>query len=299
MEQSVLDFLGYLGTVRNCSADTIRTYRHALAEALAGFRQLAGQGGLTLESLTATLLRKHLTQLSQRKISASTICVNTSVLRSWCKWLVRQGRLATNPAVGLRGPHIPKRLPRFLSYDDVTKLLSAPNRDSLLGSRDFAVLETIYTAGLRISELVGLDLDNLDLPEGLLKVRGKGRRERLGVLGPPAIAAVSAWLEWREKMAKTISVDPSAVFLTQYGKRLTVRAVTSIFRHYAEATRLDTHYTTHGLRHSFAQHMMTNGASLPSIKELLGHRSLNTTCIYTHVTQPQLRQVLNEKHPRA
>jgi integrase/recombinase XerC len=299
MQQLISDYLHYMDAARNCSRESIRTYRYALADMLDCLRVLSGETAFALEHLTPALLRSYLEDLCERNVKPVTVRFKVTCVRSWCAWLVRQGLIESNPALGLRGPRYQSPLPRFLSFGDVEKLLAAPNMGNLLGCRDHSILSTMYSAGLRISEVIGLDMQDLDLAEGLCKVRGKGRRERLAILGPPAIESLSRWLSWREKMAARIALDPTAVYVGHAGQRLSVRRASAMFRSYARSVKLPAGITPHSLRHSFATHMLSAGASLPSVKELLGHRSLGTTCGYTHVTPPQLRQVFNEKHPRA
>lgn len=300
LEESVEDYLRYLDLVRNAAANTIKSYRSDLAEAVACFRALVGTAELSPELLTPALLRSYQTKLSQREIGPASICRKLTAMRSFCKWLERQGRLAEDPALGLRGPRYHAPLPVATSYADVTRLLSAPNRSHPLGSRNFAMLATAYSAALRVSELVGLDLYDLDLNEGLLKLRHtKGKRDGFGVLGPQAIDAVSDWLGWRKKMGQTIAIDPDAVFLNCDGGRLSTRAVSRVLQACAGSVKIERRCTMHGLRHAAACHCLANGATLPDIKELLRHQSLRTATIYANLSPEQLHQELRQRHPRA
>lgn len=285
-QQSVEDYLRHLDLVRNCSPNTIKAYGADLSEALAVFGSLAGTAILSLELLTPALLRQWQTQLSQRDIGPQSICRKIAAIKSFCKWLERQGRIPENPALGLHDPRCPKAMPRALSYDQISKLLSAPNLDRPMGCRDSAAFHVLYSAGLRCAELVGLDLDDLNLGEGLAVVRrGKGQKDRLGILGPKAVEAVSRWLPWRSKIARC-----PAVFVNRYGERIESRSVGRFFKSYANAAQIETKASPHWLRHAMAGHMLANGASLSAIKEVLGHKNLQTTCRYASLAPEELWQ---------
>jgi integrase/recombinase XerC len=204
--------------------------------------------------------------------------------------------LSVNPAEGLRGPRQDKKLPHFLGTDALAMLLAAPPDQTLLGLRDRALLETLYSAGLRVSELTGLNLGDLDLEAGTITVRGKGKRERLAILGSPAVGALRDWLAIR---AAGRGAQQEAVFLNKRGGRLTSRSVARLLEKYLAQTGLDPQTSPHSLRHSFATHLLDNGADIRSVQELLGHRSLGTTQIYTHVTTQRLKDSYQKAHPRA
>ena len=203
--------------------------------------------------------------------------------------------MRADPAGGLRNPKQPKRLPRPLRVDEVVGLLDAIPTSSSLGTRDRAMFETLYGGGLRVSEVVGLDVSDVDRDGELARVRGKGKRERMAPLGPVAISWIGTWL--LERHPKTPS--DSALFLNRYGTRLTTRSVGRIFEGYLQRRGVDLGASPHTLRHSFATHLLDAGADLRSVQELLGHRRLTTTQIYTHVSQERLRDVYQEAHPRA
>jgi integrase/recombinase XerC len=207
--------------------------------------------------------------------------------------------LTTNPAEALRGPRQDKKLPHFLSEADVGKLLDAPPAGDPAGLRDRAILETLYSAGLRVSELTGLNRDDLDLDSGLATVRGKGKRERLALLGGKARDAIRRWLEVRGSMAPERRRSQPAVFVNQRGGRLTVRSIGRLLEKHLAQAGLDPRTSPHTLRHSFATHLLDRGADIRSVQELLGHRNLATTQIYTHVTTQRLRESYHKAHPRA
>jgi integrase/recombinase XerC len=297
LEQSVLDFLAYLSLERNAAAGTVSAYRASLMQALAFCRgRLPPDPPPVPAQLDQRLLRAFLAFQHEQGLAASTVRQQLAALRSWCRFLCRRGRLLVNPTDGLRGPRLPERLPHCLSAADVVHLLEAPAATTP-GRRDLAILETLYSAGLRVSELTGLDVEDLNLKGGLVKVRGKGRRERLGVLGRPARQALHDWLAVRPALAGARS--KTALFLNARGGRLTARSVARLLARYVVRAGLDPRTSPHTLRHSFATHLLDAGADLRSVQELLGHRNLQTTTIYTHVSAQRLHEVYRRAHPRA
>jgi integrase/recombinase XerC len=297
MEEALAEFLRHLALEKNSSAHTVKSYREDLVQAVEFFR--ANLGGQTADPgrLNGRLLRAYLSWLREQGYARSTIARRLAAVRSWCRFLCRQGLLASNPAVGLRGPRQEKKLPHFLTRDDLLRLLDAPPADSPLGLRDRALLEVLYSAGLRVSELTGLDVGDVDLDAGLATVRGKARRERLALLGPPAVEAVRCWLPGREALLKSRAKE--ALFLNKNGTRLTSRSVGRLLEKYLAQAGLDPRTSPHTLRHSFATHLLDAGADIRSVQELLGHRNLTTTQIYTHVTTQRLRDSYHKAHPRA
>jgi integrase/recombinase XerC len=301
LDESLAEFLRHLALERNASAHTVKSYREDLTQALEFFRARARAGGRapTPDLLTARLLRAHLAWLSERGYAKSTVARRLAAVRSWCRFLCRRGVLAADPAAGLRGPRRDRTLPHFVGLEDVRRLLEAPPADTPLGLRDRAILETLYSAGLRVGELTGLAVDDLDLEGGTLTVRGKGRRERLGLLGPAAAAALRRWLAARPALGGPRAAAQPALFLNRGGTRLSARSVGRLLEKYLKRAGLDPRTSPHTLRHSFATHLLDNGADIRSVQELLGHRSLGTTQIYTHVTTRRLCDSYHKAHPRA
>jgi integrase/recombinase XerC len=299
MEQALAEYLRHLGLEKNASAHTVKSYREDLTQALEYFRGKLGNQEAQPAQLTARLLRGYLAWLHEQGYAKTTVARRVAAVRSWCRFLCRQGTLTTNPADGLRGPRQDKKLPHFLSEADVGKLLEAPPADTPVGVRDRAILETLYSAGLRVSELTGLNRDDLDLDSGLATVRGKGKRERLALLGVKAQEAIRRWLAARGSMAPERRRPQPAVFVNQRGGRLTARSVGRLLEKYLAQAGLDRRTSPHTLRHSFATHLLDRGADIRSVQELLGHRNLATTQIYTHVTTQRLRESYHKAHPRA
>jgi integrase/recombinase XerC len=299
MDEALAEFLRHLALEKNASPHTVKSYREDLAQAVGFFRTRLGQQDPAPDRLTTRVLRAYLAWLHEQGYAKTTVARRVSAVRSWCRFLCRQGSLTANPADGLRGPRQDKKLPHFLSLGDVMRLLEAPPADTPLGLRDRAVLETLYSAGLRVSELTGLNVEDVDLSEGLATVRGKGRKERLALLGPPALAALREWLGARGAVAGGLKRPQPALFLNKNGTRLSSRSVGRLLEKYLKQAGLDPRTSPHTLRHSFATHLLDNGADIRSVQELLGHRSLSTTQIYTHVTTHRLQESYEKAHPRA
>lgn len=294
-DRLVGEFLTYLHVERNASALTIRNYGADLA-AFAGWFTEKTKSECDWLRLDSFHLRGYLVHLTERKLERTTIHLKMSALRSFYRWLVRTERLKQNPVVGLTLPKLAQKLPKFLTIQQVEALLDAPLKagDTLAAWRDKAILEVLYSGGLRIHELVGLNDDDLDVLGEVARVRGKGKKERLAPLGGPAIQAVQRYLELRGRTAR------GPLFINQKnGGRLTARSVQRTLKRYLIAANLDPSLTPHKLRHSFATHLLDAGADLRSVQELLGHANIATTQIYTHVTPERLKKVYEKAHPRA
>jgi integrase/recombinase XerC len=298
MEDALAEFLRHLAVEKNASVFTVKSYREDLNQALEFFRGRLSGKGPEPGQLTTRLLRAYLAWLHEQGYAKTTIARRLAAMRSWCRFLCRQGVLAANPADGLRGPRPDRKLPHFLSEQDLARLLEMPPADTVLGIRDRAILETLYSAGLRVAELTGLNLDDVDLDTGLATVRGKGKRERLALFGPPALAALRHWLAQRDTVSGRAR-SQAALYLNKRGTRLTTRSVGRLLQKYLAQAGLDPRASPHTLRHSFATHLLDRGADIRSVQELLGHRSLANTQIYTHVTTHRLRDSYHKAHPRA
>ena len=244
-------------------------------------------------------LREYVAALHEAGYAKTSIARRLASLRSFFKFGQREGWAETNPAKPLRNPRKPRTLPHFLSSDELSQLLESPPGDEPLGKRDRAMLETLYSAGLRVSELVGINDSDLELDAGIVRVRGKGRKERLAPLGSFAVRAMRHWLKVRTVSAKEPTGSEAPVFVNRFGRRLTTRSVGRMLEKYLKQTGLDQRTTPHTLRHSFATHLLDRGADIRSVQELLGHKSLITTQIYTHVSTAKLREVYEKAHPRA
>ncbi len=303
MDEALADFLRHLALEKQASELTVKSYREDLTQAKDFLRTQLGNGA-TLDKVTSRHLRAWLVWLHEQGYAKTTVARRLAAARSWFRFLCRRGELPANPADGLRGPRQEKKLPHFLPESDLAKLFAAPPADSLLGRRDRAILEALYSAGLRVSELTGLNRNDLDRAEGLATVRGKGKKERLVFFGEQALAALEAWLSARDALLANLNKQlagkhKDAVFLNKNGTRLTPRSVGRLLAKYLAQTGLDAAASPHSLRHSFATHLLDHGADIRSVQELLGHRSLATTQIYTHVSTGRLKESYLKAHPRA
>lgn len=291
---SVAAFLAHLRVERQASEHTLRGY----GEDLAAFCQYLAESptaGSDPTTADARRLRGFAAWLSRRGYAPSTIARRLACLRSFYRYQRRVGAVAIDPAGALRNPRQPRRLPRPLRVEEVIRLLDAIDGACPKDRRDRAMFETLYGGGLRVAELVGLDLDDFDPDVAQVRVRGKGRRERLCPIGRAAAEAMARWLQVRQPRR----AGEPAIFLNATGTRLTPRSVGRIFQGRLTALGLDLGSSPHSLRHSFATHLLDRGADLRSVQELLGHRRLTTTQIYTHVTRERMIDAYNDAHPRA
>lgn len=299
MRPAVDRFLRYLEVERNASPLTLKSYREDLTALEVYLGESYGGAAPEAGAISTIDLRGYLSRLHESGYAKSTIARRLASMRSFFKHGQREGWTDGNSARPLRNPRRQRPLPHFLSNDEIGKLLIAPPAAEPLGLRDRAMLEVAYSGGLRVSELVGLNLADLDLAEGLLRVRGKGRRERLAPLGSFARKAVEAWLAERTVSPREPKGGDSPVFVNRFGRRLTTRSVGRMLEKYLRETGLDRRTTPHTLRHSFATHLLDRGADIRSVQALLGHKSIITTQIYTHVSTTGLREVYEKAHPRA
>jgi integrase/recombinase XerC len=298
MRKQIGQYLQYLRVERGASPHTLKSYREDLT-ALAEY--LADETNSTPEpaSITMAELRGFVSALHEAGYAKSSVARRLASVRSFFRFGQREGWAAANPAKALRNPRKSKKLPHFLSSDEVGRLLDAPGGDAQLALRDRAILETLYAAGLRVSELVGLSDGDLDFAAGVVRVRGKGRKERLSPIGSFAVKSLRAWLKVRTLSPREKQGREAPVFTNRLGTRLTTRSVARMLEKYLKLTGLDSRTSPHTLRHSFATHLLDRGADIRSVQELLGHKSLVTTQIYTHVSTANLKAAYEKAHPRA
>ena len=312
-------FLEYLESQRNFSPHTLRGYTADLTQ-FAQFLIALGANPDPMVDLSCDELplltdadpaalndrllqvepvdiRAFLAALRNTEYSKATTARKLASLRSFYKYLVRQGLIATSPVSVIRTPRQDKRLPKCLDVDQVDALLAAPDTGELLGARDRAILETIYSAGLRISELVDLDVEDLDEFGEALRIQGKGKKERLAPIGGCALQSIQHYLRKRKDAFGQDAAG--ALFVNRSGQRITDRSIRRKLGKYLQAAGIDMQVSPHVLRHSFATHMLNAGADLRSVQEMLGHESLSTTQIYTHLTTDRLQKVYRQAHPLA
>jgi integrase/recombinase XerC len=290
-------FLNALTTVQGASAHTVKAY----AEDLCQFIDFAATQGVTdVQAVDPALLRSFLAHLQKQKLARASRARKTASLRSFFAYLAKHGFLPRSPAIGLRSVRTERRLPKFLRTDEIEALLAAPDATTPLGLRDRALLETLYASGMRAGELVTLSLGDVDYDEGIIRVVGKGDKERVTLLGRQAVFAIERYLrKGRPTLLLNAELDDGALFVNRYGKRISDRGVRKLFDRYCAAASTHLKITPHVLRHTFATHLLSNGADLRLIQELLGHASVATTQMYTHVTTERLQEVYEQAHPRA
>jgi integrase/recombinase XerC len=252
-----------------------------------------------LNAADVNAIRAYMVVLNEKQYSKATIARKLATLRSFYKFLVKRNHISSNPTVGIRTPKQEKRLPRFLEYEEVKRLLETPPMDSWLGARDRAIMETIYSTGMRVSEVVSLNIDDIDFLGEVVHIRGKGKKERIAPISSSVLQVIQHYMEFRNKRAQNNgNFDSKVLFVNKHGKRLSTRSVRRKMDKYLLMAGLDPAISPHTLRHSFATHMLNRGADLRSVQELLGHQSLSTTQIYTHLTTKKLKEVYDSAHPR-
>ncbi|MBP9854233.1 MAG: tyrosine recombinase XerC [Candidatus Omnitrophica bacterium] len=286
MKLPVDKFISYLQVEKNYSPHTILNYQSDLVN----FIQYIDK--TPIQDVDYQLLRKYLAHLRTFDLKPRSLSRKLSSLRSFFKYLFREGVIKDSPATLLMSPKLDKPLPKFLTEDEMEMFIESPNIKTLAGKRDKAILETLYSAGIRVSELVGMNIIDVDLIGNIIKVSGKGKKERLVPIGSKAVTAIKDYLEDRAD-------TPQALFLNKNGTRLTTRGVFNITNKYIKMACSNKDISPHVLRHSFATHLLNRGADLRSVQELLGHVNLSTTQIYTHVSTDKLKKVYDKAHPRA
>lgn len=302
MKKAIESFLHHLERERNFSKHTIRNYRSDLVQ----FCQYLESSGISRPDEVDHLdIRGFLSVLrrsgAETNRKRTTVARKVSALRSFFRFLIVQGTISRDPSGLIRTPRKPRKLPAFLTEKGVDLLLATINGNGFIATRDRALVETLYSTGMRVSELVGTDLPDLDFRGGCLRIRGKGRRERLGMLGQPAVASIQEYLPARIEMMLEKKAPPTeALFLNaRQARRLTTRSVGRIIKGYLLEAGLNPDLSPHSLRHSFATHILNRGANLREVQELLGHQRISSTQIYTHLGLDELRRIYRKAHPRS
>ncbi len=327
------EFLNYLRFERHFSPHTAKCYAADLAQfcefmadpggrgenvSVGGngsYHHDAGAGGVAVAAPSATRtttesrqvllgiepddVRRFLAFLKDRNYCKSTTARKLATLRSFFKFCVKRGHVPSNPLTTIRTPKQDKRLPKFLEEEQVRKLLETPDIGTLLGARDRAMLETMYSTGVRVSELVDMNIQDIDFVGECIHVRGKGKKERVTPIAPTALAWIRRYMDLRRADPRAASWNQQAVFVNKHGQRLSTRSVRRKLDKYLAIAGLDPSISPHTLRHSFATHMLNRGADLRAVQELLGHQSISTTQVYTHVTTARMKQAYDAAHPRA
>ena len=286
MKPLVVKFLSHLEIEKNYSTHTLINYQIDLKEFFIFL------GTTTIEKVDYSILRRFLAQLRGRNLKSRSVARKLSSLRSFFKYLQREKIVSSNPAAILVTPKLDKPLPHFLSEQEALKMVEAPNDDKISQLRNKAIFETLYSTGIRVSELVGLDLEDVDFISNIIRVMGKGKKERLVPIGNNALEAIQHYVDKRIQKS-------TILFLNKNGTRLNARSVSNIINKCVLQQAIAQHVTPHMFRHSFATHLLNRGADLRSVQELLGHVNLSATQIYTHLTTEKLKKVYDQSHPRA
>ncbi|WP_018131896.1 site-specific tyrosine recombinase XerD [Effusibacillus pohliae] len=295
MDKLIERFIHYLAVERGLSQNTLESYQRDLI-AYTEFLQRSGVADVN-QTRRANIIA-YLADLQQKGRATSTISRNLASIRAFYSFLLRDGLIDGDPAANLESPKIEKRLPQVLTVEDVEALLDSPDLKTSTGLRDKAMLELLYASGIRVSELVSLNVDDVNLNMGFLKCYGKGAKERIIPLGSVALQMLEEYLNRaRAKLLRDRS--ETSLFVNHHGQRLTRQGFWKIIKKYAKAANINKEITPHTLRHSFATHLLENGADLRSVQEMLGHADISTTQIYTHITKSRLKEVYAKTHPRA
>ncbi len=295
MEKTIREFIYYLNVERGLSENTLNSYSRDLKNFLDFIQD---QNVSKWNDVKRTHIMKYLIHMRNSGKAASTITRNIASVRSFFQFLIQEGMISENPSTDLETPKQEKKLPEILTPDEVDKLLSKPNTTDFRGKRDKAMLELLYASGMRVSELINLNVEHIDTQNGYILCRGKGEKERIVPLGKLAISSVTDYLtKSRPQMRKDLS-EPS-LFLNHHGRRLSRQGFWKILKKYAEKIGIKNKITPHTLRHSFATHLLENGADLRAVQEMLGHSDISTTQIYTQLTKQRLKDVYSKSHPRA
>lgn len=292
----------FLKNEKNYSNYTIVSYRNDLIQFFNYLKLYRILKDDKIEYIDRSVMRKYIVYLKKSDYSVRSISRKISTVRSFFKFCLREGIIKVNPTINLITPKIDKKLPYFLYLQEVNKLIETPLKNTIFGIRDRAILELLYGTGIRVGELVNLNICNIDLYEKTIIVFGKGSKERILPLGNPSIRAIQEYLTSRNLFGKKIFVnknDQEILFLNRLGGRLTTRSIRRIIIKYMKMAGLNKKISPHVLRHSFATHLLGGGADLRSVQELLGHKSLSTTQIYTHITKERLKTIYQKSHPRA
>jgi integrase/recombinase XerC len=304
MESFLGKFDNYLFAIKNASLHTRRNYHNDLTQFLAFLRKnettVWNQGGAGFDKVTTSIIRGFLAHLLEKN-SKTTIARKIAALNSFYRFLIKEGFTTVNPLHAISAPKPEKVIPNFLSVDEIFSLIEQPDREKDLSRRDRAILELMYSCGLRVSEVTNLNCTDLDLSQGNLKVKGKGNKERMLPIGTKASEAINDYLMVREKLEtkRKKSEKSLALFLNHRGARLSTRSIGRMIGSYARFLTVFRPIHPHAIRHTFATHLLDAGADLRAIQELLGHSSLSTTQKYTHVSIDRLMEVYDKAHPRA
>jgi integrase/recombinase XerC len=305
MQQYIDEFMQHLKYERNLSEHTLRNYASDLEQFYDHIAPPDREGNrrhVDIRAIDNLTIREFMASLYEKQKKKSSIHRKIAALRTFFRFLCREGVLEVNPASLVASPRVERKLPNHLTIEQAIRFIEAPDLDTVLGKRDRAILELLYASGVRVSELVNLNLNDIDFAHQTVRVKGKGRKERVVPFGDHALRALQMYLEVRGELlveAEPDKIDPLAVFMNYQGTRITTRSVGRMIDKYIKICADIHHISPHSLRHSFATHLLDAGADLRTIQELLGHVRLSTTQQYTHVSTDRLMEVYDKAHPKA
>ena len=295
MEKLLTKYTRHLELERSISPLTVRNYTSDIK----GFLDFLSKNSVdSLDKVNRDIMRSYLGSLHEEGIARSSINRKLSALRSFYRYLAHEKLIKVDPLATLSAPKLEKRLPTFLNTKDVQRLIESPDASTPQGMRDRAMLELLYAAGLRVSEIVNLNLEDVDLSSHQVRIWGKGSKERMGLIGKPARKALKQYLN-DSRIKLQSDKETNAIFLNRFGGRMSERSVQRIIRKYAKKAGIDMRIFPHIMRHTFATHLLDGGADLRVVQDLLGHSKLSSTQVYTHVTQSQIRRTYLAAHPRS
>lgn len=295
MESLIQEFIDYLGHEKGLATNTLESYSRDLKQYY-GF--LSGDSTASLENVSQSTIVAYLMYLRKQGKATATIARRLAALKAFYQFLVKENYVSSDPTNDLSSPKLERKLPKVLTVSEVERLLNQPDLSTPAGKRDKAMLELLYATGIRVSELVNLNILDVDLKEGFVRCMGKGSKERVVPVGDIAVSALRTYLEGaRSKLVA--DAKEKALFVNHHGKRLTRQGFWKIVKKYATQAQIRKEITPHTLRHSFATHLLENGADIRAVQEMLGHADISTTQIYTHVTKDRLKDVYAKSHPRA
>ena len=292
MKQYIVKFLKYLKIEKNYSDNTYKNYEKDLLE----YQEYLNKENIDITKTNYKLVRKYLTYMFDKNYSKKTISRHISTLRSFYKYLKEEKIIKNNPMLLISNPKLDKKLPNFLYYDELEILLNIPDKENILGLRDSLILELLYSTGVRVSELVNIKMKDINFNEKRILILGKGNKERYVLYGNTLQELLELYLK---NSREVLNKNSEYLVLNKNGEKITDRGIRLIINKILKKGELDYHVSPHTLRHTFATHMLENGADLKSVQELLGHSSMSTTQIYTHITNERLRNVYLKTHPRA
>jgi len=300
MQEQINQFLDYLKAEKGYSNNTMAAYRNDLNQFLIFLQQLpAQQRPDGWDKVTRDNIISYILEMKEKEYASSTVARKVAAVKSFFKFLESTGQIKENPARDMETPRAEKHLPATISASEVDKLLEAPQGDSPAALRDRAMLELLYATGLRVSELVALNVDDVNFDDGVVRCMGKGKKERLLPIYDQALESLRTYLEKGRPKLLGSNQQEKALFLNRRGTRLTRQGLWLIIKRYVQEVGIEENVTPHTLRHSFATHMLRGGADLRSVQQMLGHANISTTQIYTQVTPDRMREIYDETHPRA